>query len=458
MYRKEKKIPTLLAFLILVGGIATATYLDKNPQTLTSQAHKTPLPEDIHFTNISDTSFALSWLTESPTIGTITVTSEGKKWTLLDDLDSDAIPRPRITHYLTIKNLLENTFASIRIINGNDSCREEKRCPTLTQKTGTKLSSSLTLAPVKGSLFTKDGKPAYGAIIYLTVGKNAPLAGRVDSTGLWVIPLTQLRTQDFLSRPDLADNDIVQITAKLSVSDMSTALIDMKSIRQNLTIPQMIIGNSYNFIDLMSKKDALAALSLPQQNILGVKTGGEVSSVFDVSFPKYDDDTTPDTRPRIRGIGKPGNQLTILIESSPQTGKVIVMADGTWNWRPPQELSPGLHHLTITGHDEKGNLITATRKFIVLKSGERVLGDATPSASLTPTVSPTTIPSLAPSITLSPSPTPTFPSPTFSPTPSPLPSTPPSPPPRSGTGAPTVFLIGTSIMLLLVGSKLLIFP
>lgn len=309
---------------------------------------------------------------------------------------------------------------------------------------------------MRGSLFTQEGKPADGAIVYLTVGKSAPLTGRVDSGGLWVIPLTQLRTQDFLSRPDFADSDIVQITAKVSGTSMSTAIVDMKSIRQNLTIPQMIMGNSYNFIDLLSKKDALALLSV--QNILGVKTEQvNKSARVDILFPRYDDDTTPDSRPRIRGTGKPGSQLLITVNSSPQTGKVTVGSDGTWNWRPEKELPPGVHNLTIQEYDGQGNLITSTRKFIVLKSGERVLGEATPSASLTPTSSPTLTPSLSPSPTpfTTPSPLPT--SSDVSPT---LTSSPAlsSPPPRSGTGTPTVLLIGISTLLLLTGAKLLIFP
>ena len=463
MYRKEKKIPTIFAFLILLGGLATATFLDRSAQTVTSLANKTPIPAEVHFTNISDNSFTVSWLTSSPATGAIVATTGVKKSAILDDLDSDNIPRPRITHYVTVKNLSENVSVSVKIISGSENCNEEKFCPTFAQKTGAKLLSPLALPPVRGSLFTQEGKPAEGVIVYLTIGKSAPLTGRVDAGGLWVIPLTQLRTQDLLARPDFADSDIVQITAKLSETSMSTAIIDMKSIRQNLTIPQMIMGNSYNFIDLLSKKDALAALYSPQQNILGAKTGREVSSsqtnitppVLDILFPKYDDDTTPDSRPRIRGTGKPGSQLLITVNSSPQTGKVTVGNDGIWNWRPEKELPPGVHHLTIQQYDEKGNLITSTRKFIVLKSGERVLGEATPSASLTPTFAPTLAPSLSPSPTplQTPSPLPT--SSTISPT---LTSSPTasSPPPRSGTGTPTVLLIGISTLLLLTGAKLLI--
>lgn len=456
MYRKEKKIPTIFAFLILLGGLATATFLDRSAQTVTSLANKTPLPEEVHFTNISDNSFTVSWLTSSPTTGAIVATTGVKKSTILDDLDSDSIPRPRTTHYVTVKNLSENVSVSVKIISGSKNCNEEKFCPTFTQKTGAKLLSPLTLPPVRGSLFTPEGKSAEGAIVYLTIGKSAPLTGRVDSGGLWVIPLTQLRTQDFLGRPDFADSDIVQITAKLSETSMSTAIIDMKSIRQNLTIPQMIIGNSYNFIDLLSKKDALALLAT--QNVLGVKTEqSNKSAQVDILFPKYDDDTTPDSRPRIRGTGKPGSQLLITVNSSPQTGKVTVGSDGTWNFRPEKELPPGVHHLTIQEYDEKGSLITYTRKFIVLKSGERVLGEATPSASLTPTFSPTLAPSLpaspTPLQTSSPLPTSSSVSPTL--TSSPALS---SPPPRSGTGTPTVLLIGISTLLLLTGAKLLIFP
>jgi hypothetical protein len=211
----------------------------------------------------------------------------------------------------------------------------------------------------------------------------------------------------------------------------------------------MTLGNSYNFIDLISKKDLLAQSSGPK--ILGISQNIPFNKL-EIFFPKIDHETTVDRRPRFRGTGIPNSQLTITVNSSPQTGKIIVAPDGSWNWRPARELLPGIHYLSLQGYNEKNQLTTINRKFIVLKSGEAVLGESTPSASLTPAptswVTPTITPTPNPSIP-TPSPTiTTYPSNTLAPTSPPV-------PPRSGNTSMTFLLLGGSISFLLLGFKFL---
>lgn len=459
MYRREKKIPTIIALFFLMIGIGSAVFLERSSQSLQTSAKVNPTPEEVHLTNITDSSFTISWFTSQPTIGSVQVKDTTIKLILLDDLDNDNIPRPRNNHYVTAKNLKENTSYTITIIGpGQTGCNNEKICPTFLQKTAIRLNNSLILPPARGTIITKDNKPADTAIVYLLIGKNLPLSGRVDSSGLWVIPLNNLKSGDFLGKPEISDNDLVYITVKLSPSEVGTAVIDVKSIRQNLTIPNIQLGNSYNFIDLSAKRGLLAQTQ--DQKILGtniqtnpISSTEKNSEKVDFLFPKSDNETTTDNRPRLRGRGVPGGQLIITVNSSPQTDRITVSSDGSWDWRPSQSLSPGIHHVNIQGYDEKGNPINITRKFIVLKSGERVLGDATPSSTLSPTSIPTVTP--IPSPALLPA-TPTLlPTAVISPTnvPTAIPTT---IPPRSGSIQPAFILFGGSIALLLLGIKFLI--
>ena len=89
MYRKEKRIPTLLALFLLVLGISTTVYLDHRTQSLTSSASPLEAPEEAHFTNITDSSFTISWLTSTPVIGSAIVSDTTGKLNLLDDLDNE---------------------------------------------------------------------------------------------------------------------------------------------------------------------------------------------------------------------------------------------------------------------------------------------------------------------------------------------------------------------------------
>lgn len=473
MYRREKKMPTIIAVIIISLAIGGMVYLDRSLHIFTSSAKNLPIPEDVHFTNITDNSFVVSWLSSTPTNGAVTITSNSQSLTSIDDLDSDYIQRPRYTHYITVKNLKENTDYSVKIHNGDNKCSNQSSCPTYIQKTGIKLSSTLSIPPARGSIINNNQQIADGAIVYLTAGKSAPLSGRVDSSGLWVIPLNNLRSQDLLNRLELADNDIVQITATTQPNQISSAVIDIKSIRQNLSLPTMQIGNSYNFINLISKRDQLANSS--DQKVLGFQTqilnqeninpSQTTYKTFDILFPSEDNNTTTDQRPRFRGIGLKDSQLLITVNSTPQTDRLVISQDGTWSWRPSQSLPPGTHNITIQGYDENGTLVTIARKFIVLKSGEQILGEATVSATLTPTKkpSPTITPTYTPTPTYSPSPTINIsitrtitPTNYISPTivyPS---STPTVKPPVTGIFRPTLILIATGIILFIAGAKFFI--
>ncbi len=463
MYRKTKKIPTILALLILITAFGAAIYFEDTSKSIISKAEQIPFPEDIRFTNITDSSFSVSWITSAPTLGSLVLVDKLQKFTFLDNLDNDNIPRPRKTHYITLTNLKEDTSYSVKIINGSSDCKEEKYCPVFTQKTAKKIFNHINIPPPRGTVTTADGKPAESAIVYLNLEKTSPLSGRTDSSGLWVIPLNNLINNDLSSNPLISDSDIAHILIKLSPEETSQAVIDIKSIKLNLPLPNMTIGESYNFTDLLVKKDLLAQKD--NENILGVKIqpsssinnveNTAISSKINIFFPSKNNDATVDNQPRFRGTGIPGSQILITLNSAPQTGRITVGKDGTWEWRPPKKLTPGVHHLSIQGYDERGNLITLTKSFIILKSGEQVLGDATPSASLTPTLTLTNTP--FPTLPL-PSPSPTF-LPTVSPTFFPQsPTTTPLPLLRSGNNTPTLLLIGGSLFILFIGLKFLFSP
>lgn len=469
MYRKQKRIPTILALLIIGAGIGVTIYLDRFSQNTSTSAKTVSSPKDVHFTNINSSTFTISWMTDNPSAGWVEVSDDSGKRIFMDDLDSDNIPRPRLTHYSIVNDLKENSNYQVKIIGGDSKCTNSANCPSFSQQTGTKLTAKIDLPAIKGKILADLNKTANGAIVYLLIEHFIPLSARTDSAGLWVIPLNNLRPQDPASVVNISDNDLVQISAYLTSSQFTTGVTDIRSIRQNLPIPPMQIGNSYNFTDLLSKQNLIASLN--NQSILGTQDQiKQPNSMMSILFPANDEDITVDTQPRFRGTGPKGGQLLITINSATQLGKVKVGNDGTWSWRPPYSLPPGTHYITLQGYDNAGKLITQKRKFIVLKSGERVLGNATSSATLTPTnpaASPSSTPSpIAPSPTgQTATPTITTITPTLAPSITPSPTVPvqptvqPTSTPRTGSLQPELYLLGGSLSLLLVGAaKFIFFP
>jgi len=449
MYRKQKRIPTILALLLIVAGLGSAVYLERTTQLITSSASSSSAPEMIRVTNLSDTYFTVSWFTANPETGAVLLTDGNSQTTHVDDRDTDLIPRARTTHHITLRGLKESTDYRISIVSGKQTCSSNNNCTQLTQKTLTRISTPLNLPPIHGSVISKDNKPSEGSVVYVTIGKNFPLSTQTDSAGIWVIPLTNLRSENLESPPLLSDSDIIQISVISSPSVSASAVTSMNNVRNNEAIPPIILGGNYNFIEVMEKLPDLA-LGEGKSQVLGESQSpaGQKNnqSSIDLLFPKTEQDTTSDSRPRLRGTGTPGSTLLITVNSVPQTGRVTVANDGTWYFRPANNLPPGVHTLTVQWNDKNGNVTSISRQFIVLKSGESVLGDATPSASLTPTVPP----SPTPTVLLIPSPTTIVASPTST-----VPTATPNQTPPTGFSFPAYAIIGGSFLLLAVGTKLL---
>src|SRR3990172_13198114 len=114
MSRKQKRIPTLLALLIIFGGLGSLIFVDQQySQRL--QAKSAPKPENVHISNVSDSAFTVNWYTDTAAVGLIEVLGEGTRLTLFDNEDTDNVKRPRSSHVVTVRNLKEITKYSIKI-------------------------------------------------------------------------------------------------------------------------------------------------------------------------------------------------------------------------------------------------------------------------------------------------------------------------------------------------------
>ncbi|OGG08110.1 hypothetical protein A3D05_05220 [Candidatus Gottesmanbacteria bacterium RIFCSPHIGHO2_02_FULL_40_24] len=473
MYRKVKKIPTILALLLIMFGLGAGLYLDGTYQQFFTSASPPVAPSDIHLTNISDNSITVSYITEKPETGAVILTLNGKQTTHLDDIDNDWITKSRLTHMFTLKNLMPDTFYNIKIVSGKSSCRNTA-CPEFTQKTGVKLDSPLELPPITGRLVDNKNDPTEEGLIYLLIGKASPLSARTDGKGIFAIPLNNLRSQDFLKRPDLDDNSPIQITFKKSPSSYASVISRLGLVKNDPSLEDIELGKTYNFLNAEesgaeSGRPAVLGNRSSRLNPTG-PTPTIIKKGVELFFPEKNLDTTIDNNPKFRGAGIPGDTLKITVKSKIQTANIIVGSDGTWEFRPKEPLEPGSHEITVEGKDINGKKVSVTRKFVVFKSGEQILGESTPSGDLTPTETPDITPTETPDISITISPTPQL-SPTYTPTPTPsetpTPSQTPTPtdegevavtdiPPRAGTTGMTNAILISSLAILFYGIRMLL--
>ncbi|WP_034457336.1 BapA/Bap/LapF family large adhesin [Buttiauxella noackiae] len=94
----------------------------------------------------------------------------------------------------------------------------------------------------------------------------------------------------------------------------------------------------------------------------------EITSVTDDVAPITGNVTsgqaTNDPRPTITGSGEAGSTITIL-DNGASIGTAVVGAGGTWTFTPSNDLTNGLHPITVTSTDAAGNVSVPSAGFTV---------------------------------------------------------------------------------------------
>ena len=116
----SKRIPTLLGILLIVIGIGITSYLVKTGAILTSKAGPSETPENVRISNISDTSFTLSYTTQASVIGSLNFGKDKNLGQIaLDERDKEGSLKEHKIHYITVKDLGTSTNYYFSITSGS---------------------------------------------------------------------------------------------------------------------------------------------------------------------------------------------------------------------------------------------------------------------------------------------------------------------------------------------------
>lgn len=219
----KSKIPSLLAIFLLIAGLAAAIFIIKNIQTFRLGATGPSSPQDLKITNIKDTAFTVSWVTDNPTIGIVEYSSQGQT----NKSQPTSLSK---THLITIQNLKPSSSYSFRINSAGQTfdnsgiAWQTQTTATLTPQTGQIIS---------GQVLDQDNLPAKNALVYVSIPTGEIFSTQVTPSGNWLISL-----------PPLADSTVLNISIEASPSLISTAKIDLKSANPT---PTIVLGKSYDF-------------------------------------------------------------------------------------------------------------------------------------------------------------------------------------------------------------------
>lgn len=374
MVEQKRKIPAGLVILILAFGIIGGIFFAETSLKLVLRKDQGATPKDIRLTNITDSITSVTWVTKKEAEGRVFYaifgTPANKMQIAQDDRAKKTTNKLFKTHHITIRNLIaETTYEFIIESDGKKYLNVKKPYQFTTYKSG-KLSD---LSPASGRILFPNLEPAKNSIVYLEIPDSQLLSSVVNSEGRWVIPLN-IAYKPETKLPVKKQIQTINIFALSPTEETAQAVVDTGN---DSPVPDIIIGKKFNFL---ASKDLLGAeTKKPQADNISIIQPQEKQS-----FSSF--------RPLIRGKGIIGESVSIIVESSQQSGAASVDQRGNWSWAPKNNLLPGEHKVTIKTRDGEGNQISLTRRFFVLKSGTKILGESTPSATLAPSPSPSATP------------------------------------------------------------------
>ena len=366
----DKKIPTLLGLFLILFGLGITTYLVNRGGLLRSNAGPSQQPQEVRITNITDTSFSVSYTTDDQIIGSI---NYGKDKNLgqsgLDDRDQQTgnYNNHKI-HNITARNLSPATKYYFTITSAQQVYLNSGHEFEVT--TGLPLSGSPPKQdPIAGKIILPNGSLPQEAIIYVTTSGSQVISTLVKPDGSYILPLNSLRTGDLSSYYNLPVNAAVQILA-LGDGLKSDIFLSQEHMHP---VPTITLSKTYDF---RNSENPVASSSTDLQNFPSFTSTSSAETSQQESptilTPKQNQSFT-DQQPLFKGTGQPGETVKIIIHSDQQIQtQVKTDTSGGWSYRPSSPLSPGEHTIYIITKDAAGVLKTISQSFVVYAAGSQI--------------------------------------------------------------------------------------
>jgi hypothetical protein len=394
----DKKIPTLIGLLIISIGLGITTFLANQTSLFGIKASPSKEPQNVRITNITDTSFAVSYITDDNVAGSIAYgLSTNVNQTALDDKDQQSgnVTNHKI-HSITLTKLSPKTTYFFNITSG-DQVYENNNVP-FQVTTGPPLSQNpSSQKPITGKVILSDGSVPQEGVLYVTTDNSQVISATIKSDGTYILPLNSLRNSNLSSYYGFNQNTILKL---LVFGDSLTSNVTL-SINQINPVPTITLSSDYNFTS-NNEPIASASANILSFPVFTSTSSGAKNEAPQILTPRQDQSFT-DQQPQFKGTALPGESVQIIIHSDEQIQtNVKATSGGDWTYRPSAPLSPGEHTITILTKGADGILKSITESFVVYAQGQQVnpgVPSGTPIPTKKPTATPTPIPTLTPTPT-----------------------------------------------------------
>lgn len=402
----NKRIPTLLGLLVLTLSIGLTTFVTNRETFFQIKASSSQQPQNVRITNITDTSFTVSYTTDEKTSGSINYGNDqnlGLSALDVRDKQSGSVKNYQI-HNIEVNDLTPQTKYYFTIISGQDTYLNNNQ--QFQVNTGPTINNtSKNKTTVNGKIILPNGSIPSETIVYLTSDNSEVFSVLVTNNGAYEIPLGSIRTSDLSSYFIFTKDSLIKM---LIYGENLTSSVSFLQ-DQNLLLPTITLSKDYDFTN-NTVSQASTSANLETFPSFESTSSASRNNKPQILTPKKDQGFTDD-QPLFKGTGLPDENVQIIIHSDEniQT-QTTTDENGNWNFRPTESLSPGEHTITIITRDASGILKTITQSFVVYASGTQIpnaAGSPTPTPTLLPetTTTPTPTPSILTYLISTPSPT-----------------------------------------------------
>ncbi len=240
----NKKFPTLIGILIITFATFITTYLVGGETIFKIKAGPGQDPKNVKASNISDSSFTISYITDDKVIGTVNYGLDPNNLdsVALDDRDqlSQKINSYNY-HSISLKNLNENTVYYYSITSGDKKYLNKEKYKT---KTGSLINKDPSMQiPISGKALLPDGSTPNEGLVYVKINDSQETVSLIKEDGTYFITLNTLRTSDNNNYYKISQNSKIKI--EIFASRLySSLLITPNEISP---VPLITLSNNYDF-------------------------------------------------------------------------------------------------------------------------------------------------------------------------------------------------------------------
>lgn len=424
----QRRIPTLIGLGVLIVALVSGMlFFGQGTGVFAPRATPQTTPKKIRITNVTDSSFTISFFTDEATSAFIKygLAADELKSQASDDRDqlSGSIGKYSI-HHITVRGLEPNT-PYYYVLGTGSGAQFDNNGSSFSTKTTARGGVPPAARTIYGSVVTPAGSPAEGTVVYATIEGVGELSSLVKSSGSWAIPLSTARTTDGLAYADITDDSVITLLAQGSSASLTSQLTT--TVAQAQPVATITLGESSNttaqttttttqspnasesaFVDTgdnleneasgsgtqSSERGGLSNLLTETATESAEATAGATLNLTEVAQTPETKPVMTTTQPVITGTAVPNVVVTIEVNSETQINAQLT-TDANGNFvldiaKLSKELEPGEHSVTYSYVDPTtGQTVTKTQTFTVAENSTARGGTSTQIAQASTSPSPT---------------------------------------------------------------------